>query len=96
MRIVVLEPLAVEKDRLMSIAQEILGDNVDITLYENRTTDPQELIERGKDADIVIEANQPLSVVSPRVVWFAPSRTKPSETVPWMSVVTLRWKIRLP
>ena len=61
MKVVILEPLAVEKDRLMEIAQEILGDSVEITLYDNRTTDPQELIERGKDADIVIEANQPLS-----------------------------------
>ena len=61
MKVVILEPLAVEKDRLMAIAQEILGDSVEITLYDNRTTDPQELIERGKDADIVIEANQPLS-----------------------------------
>ena len=61
MKAVILEPLAVEKSHLLEIAEEILGDSVEIELYENRTDDVQELIERGKDADIIIEANQPLS-----------------------------------
>lgn len=61
MKAVIIEPLAVEKDTLLKIAEDILGDTVDITYYDNKTTDPAELIERGKDADIVIEANEPLS-----------------------------------
>lgn len=61
MKVTVIEPLGVEQDRLESIAKEILGDQAEITYYPNRTTDVQELIERGKDAEVVVVANQPLS-----------------------------------
>lgn len=51
MKLVIIEPLGVEKDKLLSIAQNALKDSVEIVYYDTKTTDTQELIERGKDAD---------------------------------------------
>lgn len=50
-----------EQEKLDAIAGGILGDKVQITYYPDRATEASELIERGKDADIVVVANQPLS-----------------------------------
>ena len=61
MKLVIIEPLGVNKDTLMQIAQDALQDKVEIVCYDTRTTDTQELIERGRDADIIVEANLPLS-----------------------------------
>lgn len=61
MKAVIIEPLAVEKETLLKIAEETLGNAVDIVYYDTKTTDPAELIARAEDAEIVIEANEPLS-----------------------------------
>lgn len=61
MRLVIIEPLGVEKDRLLSMAKEILGDTIDIIYYDTRVTDTETLIERGKDADIIAVSNLPLN-----------------------------------
>lgn len=61
MKLVIIEPLGVEKEKLLSIAKEIMGDRVEIVYYDTRTTDTAELINRGKDADIIVEANLPLN-----------------------------------
>lgn len=61
MKLVVIEPLGVEKSQFLSMAEEILGDRVELILYDTRVTDTETLIERGKDADIIMVANLPMN-----------------------------------
>ena len=61
MKLVVIEPLGVEKSKFLSMAEEILGDRVELVLYDTRVTDTQALIERGKDADVIMVANRPIN-----------------------------------
>ncbi len=61
MKLVIIEPLGVEKERLLAMAEEALKGAVEIVYYDTKTTDTAELIERGKDADIIIVANNPLN-----------------------------------
>lgn len=61
MKIVIIEPLGVEKEKLLEIARESLSKDVEIVYYDTRITDTERLIERGKDADILVVANLPLS-----------------------------------
>lgn len=61
MKLVIIEPLGVEKDILLSMSREILGNELDITYYDTRVTDTESLIERGKDADIIAVSNLPLN-----------------------------------
>ncbi len=59
MKIVVIEPLAVEEKRFMEIARAAVGEEPEIICYDTRTTDVKELGERGKDADIIALGNLP-------------------------------------
>lgn len=61
MKLVILEPLGVEQEQLLSMAHEALADAVEIVYYDTKTTDTAEMIERGKDADIIINANNPMN-----------------------------------
>ena len=61
MKLVIIEPLGVQKEKLLNMARETLGDTFEIVYYDNRTTDTLELIERGKDADIIAVSNLPLN-----------------------------------
>lgn len=61
MKLVIIEPLGVEKERLLAMADEALGDSVEIVYYDTKTTDTAELIERGKDAEIIVTANNPMN-----------------------------------
>ena len=61
MKLVVIEPLGVEKSQFLSMAEEILGDRVELVLYDTRVTHTETLIERGKDADIIMVANLPMN-----------------------------------
>lgn len=61
MKLVIIEPLGVEQEKLLKMAEETLGNSVDIVYYNSRTTDTQTLIERGKDADIIAVSNLPLN-----------------------------------
>lgn len=60
-KLVVLEPLSVPDDVLEGMLQEKLGDQVEWTLYDHRAASDEEMIERAKDAEIVVIANQPMS-----------------------------------
>ncbi len=60
MKIVVIEPLGVKQEALDTLASEILPQGAEVVYYANRAGSTQELIERGKDADVIIVANQPL------------------------------------
>lgn len=59
MKLVIIEPLGVEKEKLLALAKEKLEDKVEIVTYDNRVTDTKELIERAKDADILAFSNLP-------------------------------------
>lgn len=61
MKLVIIEPLGVEKEKLLGMAEEALKGSVEIVYYDTKTTDTKELIERGKDADIILVANNPLN-----------------------------------
>lgn len=61
MKMVIIEPLGVSEDNLLNMARNLLGNKMEIVYYNTRTTDTSELIERGKDADIIVEANLPLN-----------------------------------
>ena len=59
MKLVIIEPLGVEEKKLLDLAQEKLGDRVEIVYYNNRVTDTETLVERAKDADILAFSNLP-------------------------------------
>lgn len=59
MKIVIIEPLGVEEGALMKMASEALGTEAEIVYYNTRTTDTEELIKRGQDADIIALGNLP-------------------------------------
>lgn len=61
MKLVIIEPLGVDDEKLLSMAREALPDSVDIQYYNTRVTDTETLIERGKDADIIAVSNLPLN-----------------------------------
>ncbi|MBQ6058721.1 MAG: hydroxyacid dehydrogenase [Clostridia bacterium] len=61
MKLVIIEPLGVEQEKLLDMAKKALGDRVEIVYYDTRTTDTAELIRRGKDAEIIAVSNLPLS-----------------------------------
>lgn len=62
MKLVIIEPLGVEKEKLLSLAAEKLKKSVEIVYYDTRVTDTESLIERGRDADIIAVSNLPLNV----------------------------------
>lgn len=59
MKIVVIEPLGIAKEKFITYSEEILkGIDYEMTYYSERAIDNEELIERGKEAEIIIVANQ--------------------------------------
>ena len=61
MKMVIIQPLGVDEDKLLSMAKEALGDRVEIVYHDTKVTGTQELIERGKDAEIIVVSNLPLN-----------------------------------
>ena len=59
MKLVIIEPLGVEKEKLLGLAGKKLGEKVEIVYYDTRVTDTQALVERAKDADILAFSNLP-------------------------------------
>lgn len=57
MKVVVIEPLGIRREKFDNYATEILKD-VKIEYYSERAKNNNELIDRGKDADVIIVANQ--------------------------------------
>lgn len=60
MKIVVIEPLGIIHEKAFEALSPLKSEGHDVKYYETRTEDEKELIERGKDADIIIVANLPL------------------------------------
>lgn len=61
MKLVIIEPLGVEKTKLLDMAKQVLPEDISITYYDTRVTDTATLIERGKDADVIAVSNLPLN-----------------------------------
>lgn len=61
MKLVIIEPLGVEKDTLLAMAKAALPGDLDIVYYDTKVTDTASLIERGKDADIIAVSNLPMN-----------------------------------
>lgn len=59
MKIALLEPLRVPEARINELAQPLIDAGHEFAYYPDKTTDPNELYERSKDADIVMIANNP-------------------------------------
>ncbi|MGH2118040.1 2-hydroxyacid dehydrogenase [Aerococcus sp. L_32] len=59
MKIALLEPLRVPEARINELAQPLIDAGHEFTYYPDKTTDPNKLYERSKDADIVMIANNP-------------------------------------
>lgn len=54
-----LEPLNVSDERIEELAKPIKQAGHEFTYYKEKTTDPDELVERSKGADIIMIANTP-------------------------------------
>ena len=61
MKLVIIEPLGVNDDKLLAIAKDMLPSDIEIVYYNTRITDTETLIERGKDADIIAVSNLPMN-----------------------------------
>lgn len=61
MKLVIIEPLGVQDEKLINIANTMLKDQVEVIYYNTRTSDTAELIKRGQDADIIAVSNLPLN-----------------------------------
>lgn len=61
MKLVIIEPLGVDKEKLLDMVKKVLPDSIKTKYYDTRVTDTASLIERGKDADIIAVSNLPLN-----------------------------------
>lgn len=59
MRVVLLEPLGVAKEKILSMAEKIEGLGHDFIMYDDRPDTQDELVRRAADADVVILSNLP-------------------------------------
>lgn len=59
MKIHLLEPLRVTKEKITELAEPLVNAGHEFTYFDTKTTDVQELIERSNGADIVMIANNP-------------------------------------
>lgn len=57
MKLAILEPLGINKENLLTMAKETLGNEFEIAYYDTRVEDTETLIERSKDADVVVLTN---------------------------------------
>lgn len=60
MRISVLEPLGLPKEEVYSIAKPIIDRGHEVILFEDKVQDKKVLMERAKDAEVLVLANMPL------------------------------------
>lgn len=59
MKIVIIEPLGITLEKVEEAAKVVKQKGHEVVYYETRTENTEELIKRGKDADIIIVANLP-------------------------------------
>lgn len=61
MKLVIIEPLGVNDEKLLAMAKDMLPSDLEIQYFNTRVTDTETLIERGKDADIIAVSNLPMN-----------------------------------
>lgn len=61
MKLVIIEPLGVEKEQLLAIAGNYVSEEMEIVYYDTKVTDTESLIERGRDADVIVVSNLPMN-----------------------------------
>lgn len=61
MKIVITEPLGITDDALQTLSMLLRADGHEFIAHDNRETNTKKLIERVKDADVVVLANQPFN-----------------------------------
>lgn len=59
MKIVQIEPLGITDEQLKSLVEKLENNGDEYIAYDSRETDTDKLVERVKDADVVVLANQP-------------------------------------
>ncbi len=59
MKIVIIEPLGITPEKLAEATAAVKARGHEIIAYDTREDDPEKLAQRGKDADVIIIANQP-------------------------------------
>ncbi len=59
MKMIILEPLGVAEDKLLSLAEQMLGNELETVYYDERVTDADLLAKRAQDADILVFSNLP-------------------------------------
>lgn len=59
MKIVIIEPLGITPEKLAEATAAVKARGHEIIAYDTKEENPEKLAERGKDADIIIIANQP-------------------------------------
>lgn len=59
MKIVIIEPLGITPEKLAEATAEVKARGHEIVAYDTKEEDQDKLAERGRDADIIILANQP-------------------------------------
>ena len=57
MKTIILEPLGVDKEKLLGMAKEKLGASMEIIYYDTRAEDTETLAERSKEGDVVVLSN---------------------------------------
>ncbi|MGI5984136.1 MAG: 2-hydroxyacid dehydrogenase [Sakamotonia sp.] len=61
MKLVIIEPLGVNDEKLLAMAKDMLPADLEIVYYNTRVTDTETLIARGHDADIIAVSNLPMN-----------------------------------
>lgn len=59
MKLAILEPLGIPKEKLLSLAESAVQGRMETTAYDDRKEDTETLIERSRDADAVVLSNFP-------------------------------------
>ena len=59
MKIVIIEPLGITPEKLAEATAAVKARGHEIIAYDTREDEPEKLAQRGKDADVIIIANQP-------------------------------------
>ncbi len=57
MKLVFLEPLGIPQDKLKNMVDDTIGNRMEIIYYPTRVEDTQTLIDRSKEADVVVLSN---------------------------------------
>lgn len=57
MKLVILEPLGVQEEKLLEMATSVIGGRMEVVYYNTRVEDIPSLIERSQDADVVMLSN---------------------------------------